>query len=169
MLGNKNASEQVCDDTLKRFGQTKDEDQGHWVARTCLLCPRKASSRVIELADQSVRGTPKAYFYRVWAAGASFRAGKSEQALKRLAEAVEAHGDGGTSYDLFFLSMTQQSLGKSDDARSNLEKGFRWLERMEKGEIEDAILGNKLSYNHVAELRLLRREAENRIKAKGGP
>jgi tetratricopeptide (TPR) repeat protein len=169
MRDDEDAYRRACDDMLKRFGGTENVDVGHWVARTCLLRPGKVSPRVAELADRAVRAKPKAYFYRVGAATVSFRAGRHEEALERLKGVVEDHGGEGRGFDLLLMALTYQSLGDAAEARLCLDKGVRWLERMQKGEIEDSLIGKQLSPNHEAELRLLRREAEKRVKGKAGP
>ena len=169
MRDDEDAYRRACDDMLKRFGGTENVDVGHWVARTCLLRPGKVSPRVAELTDRAARAKPKAYFYRVGAATASFRAGRPEEALERLKGVVEDHGGEGKGFDLLLMALTHQSLGDAAEARLCLDKGVRWLEHMQKGEIEDSIMGKQLSPNQEAELRLLRREAEKRVKGKAGP
>jgi hypothetical protein len=96
--------------------------------------------------------------------GVLFRAGKWEEAIRQLNEAIKAEGKGGTATDWLFLAMAHYRGGYAGEARKWLNKALAHLDRIEE---EGAKEGAKASlpWNARLEMRLLRREAEALIKA----
>jgi hypothetical protein len=82
-----------------------------------------------------------------------YRAGRFEDAVKLLEEAIARRDKVGTVHDWLFLAMAHQRLGHGDLARKWLEKSGRAVEQAEDG-----------SWEQRLELRLLRREAEALIR-----
>jgi hypothetical protein len=78
-----------------------------------------------------------------------YRAGRFEDAVKRLEEGISRRDKVGTVHDWLFLAMVHQRLGHRQEARKWLEKSVRAVEKAEGG-----------AWDQRLELRLLRREAE---------
>src|SRR5262249_37054153 len=83
---------------------------------------------------------------------ALYRAGRFEDAVKRLGEACRLHAEGGTAWDWLFLAMAEHRLGHDGAARGWLDKAARWIDQRPK---EAAALA---WYDRV-ELQLLREGA----------
>ncbi len=82
-----------------------------------------------------------------------YRAGRFEDAVKRLEQAIARRDKVGTVHDILFLAMAHQRLGHGDEARKWLEKSGRAVEQAKDG-----------SWDQRLEVRLLRREAEALIR-----
>jgi hypothetical protein len=88
-----------------------------------------------------------------------YRAGRFEQALRRLEEANAAFAKTGQAegsspaYTWFFLAMTHQRLGHPEEGRKWLEKAIRQMEE----EVKDP----GVLWNRRLTLQLLRRETES--------
>ena len=78
-----------------------------------------------------------------------YRAGRSDQAIGRLEEALRARGDQGDPRDCAFLALAHHRLGHRDEAR-------RWLDRLR----EHRPSGDPARFWDELEIRLLRSEAE---------
>ncbi len=153
---------QACQDMEKRFGNSKDVEVRHWVARASSVAPDSCvdPGRCVELAEGALKAVPGSYFYLTWVGAALYRAGRYPEALGRLEAAARAHGAGGAGFDLLLRALIHEKLHDVEKARQCLAGGRRWQESMEKKELNDPIFGQEMSANQYAELRLLRREAE---------
>jgi hypothetical protein len=78
-----------------------------------------------------------------------YRAGRHEDAIKRLEEGIARRDKVGTPHDWLFLAMAHQRLGHVEEARKWLDRAVSALDRDTGG-----------SWEQRLELRLLRREAE---------
>jgi tetratricopeptide (TPR) repeat protein len=82
---------------------------------------------------------------------ALYRAGRFEESIERLHEAMQAQAKGGDAWDFLFLAMAHQQLGQSDEARQWYDKAVAWLEQNQQ-----SVEKNKTTQ---AELRRFRTEA----------
>ena len=80
---------------------------------------------------------------------ALYRAGRFEEAIRRLNESIQARGDGGDPQGFAFLAMAHHRLGHRDEAK-------RWLDKLVAYQPKE---GSDFSWDDV-EIRILRREAE---------
>jgi tetratricopeptide (TPR) repeat protein len=64
---------------------------------------------------------------------ALFRAGRAEEAVKRLNEAIDSQGQGGTVEDWLFLALAHQSLGQSNKAREWYSRAAEELAKLQAG------------------------------------
>jgi tetratricopeptide (TPR) repeat protein len=83
---------------------------------------------------------------------ALYRAGRFEEAIRRLDESDRAPDDAGEPKAFAFLALTHHRLGHHDEAK-------RWLEKLEAYQPKE---GADLFWDEV-EIRILRREAESLI------
>jgi tetratricopeptide (TPR) repeat protein len=98
---------------------------------------------------------------------ALYRAGRLEDAVQRLSEAVRAHGRDGTYADWLFLAMAHQRLGHAAEARRWLEKAVRWLDRA--GWSRPTDVGSSPNWQVRQEAQLLRQEAEALVNGAAPP
>ena len=83
---------------------------------------------------------------------ALYRAGRFEEAVRRLDESIQTRGDGGDARGFAFLAMAHHRLGRRDEAK-------RWLDKLVSYRPEE---GFDFSRDDV-EVRILHREAESLI------
>src|SRR5262249_42109175 len=114
----------------------------------------------VGLAEKVLKTAPKDYLPLAWSGLGLYRAGQFEAAAERLNQARSIHGEGGTGWDMFMLSLVNYRLGKDEDARKWFAQGLAWLDMAREGKLKDRIFGNSLSWNQQLELQLLRGEVE---------
>jgi WD40 repeat protein len=156
--GNTAGVRRACEDLLKRFGNTTDPAQAHSVAWYCVLAPDavgnpKAPVRLAEaaLAGHPGRGGARSDVLKTLGA-ALYRAGRFEEAIRRLDESMQTRGDGGDPRAFAFLALAHYRLGHRDEAE-------RWLEKVVAYRPQE---GFDFSTDDV-EIRILHREAESLI------
>ncbi len=162
----------TCAGMVERFGQSPDASAGYWTAWTCILVPDAVpnASLPVQLAEQALAADPK-NCDRLNALGAALhRAGRFEDAAKRLAEAEaafkEAKAPRGTStYTRLFQAMTQHRLGHKQEATQKFEQAVKDIDQPAPDKAADA---NATSWNRRLTLRLFRREAEDLLKGDSG-
>jgi tetratricopeptide (TPR) repeat protein len=145
---------------LAHFGQTDKPDVAHWVAWTFVpgADAVKDWDRAIKLAETALRSDSKNHAYLSTLGASLYRAGRFDQALKRLDEANVAAAQAGRgpmlcspAYSWFFLAMIHQRLGHPKEAR-------RWLDKAIK-QMEEEGKNPGVTWNRALTLQLLRREA----------
>jgi hypothetical protein len=144
----------VCAALLARFGGTIDTRTAGEVARAWALAPGPAGDpaaplRLAEVGSGLI-GTPGAMADAVTTLGAVlYRAGRTDQAIGRLEEALRARGGADSPRDWAFLALAHHRLQHHAEAK-------RWLERLRshKPSTDPARFWDEL------EIRLLRSEAE---------
>ena len=119
--------------------------------------------KCVQVVEKASVG-PKPYLHLNTLGATLYRAGKFEAAIRRLNEAVEAHGKGGTARDWLFLAMAKQRLGRLGEARDALDKGIQWIEQMEQMKLRDEFIPVPFPWEVRLEFELLRGEAERLLK-----
>jgi tetratricopeptide (TPR) repeat protein len=160
----------ICNSVLERFGKTQDADTAYWVAWPCVLVPDAVAqpAPLVTLAEKSVAKAPTNYDYLNTLGVALYRAGRFEEAAKRLGEASTAYKPEArfrqpVAYSWFFLAMAHQSLGHADEARKWLGKAVQWMNQVSQEKGNDAASKVPMPWNRRLTLQLLRREAETLI------
>jgi WD40 repeat protein len=154
----------VCDSVLRRFGRSDDPDLANSVAWTCVLAPNAVTDpgRPVALAEAAVGADPRNRDYLNTLGAALYRAGRFEDAVRRLNESVQAHGHGGVPEDWLFLAMAHEHLGHAEEAHQWLDRAAKWLDEAQES---NAAAGPPApAWNERLGLTLLRREAEAQIK-----
>jgi tetratricopeptide (TPR) repeat protein len=148
------------------------------LARTCVLIPRAVPdpTRVVHLAERAVADPSDnsfAHYPRLRTLGAALiRAGRYEEAILRLNEAIKAdqRRNGGEPFEWLFLALAQHHLGHDSRAVDQLAKATTWINRAESGLLTDTEPGiprwifNIQRDRILIELRTLRNEAEALIQ-----
>jgi WD40 repeat protein/tetratricopeptide (TPR) repeat protein len=145
---------QACADLLDQFGKTGDAGEANTVAWACAVTPDAVADyeRPVALARLAVRAAAKNYNTLNTLGTILYRAGKDEEAIETLAEALQAHGKGGAPVDWLILALAHQRSGRPEQGRRWFDKAIAELERKE--------FSASLSWSARIELRQMRREAE---------
>jgi tetratricopeptide (TPR) repeat protein len=152
--GNKAGVRRACEDLLKRFGNTTDPAQANSVAWNCVLAADAVADHKtpVRLAEDALAAHPEGGRQRsdvLETLGAAlYRAGRFEEAVRRLDESIQTRGDGGDARGFAFLAMAHHRLGRRDEAK-------RWLDKLVSYRPEE---GFDFSRDDV-EVRILHREA----------
>jgi Tfp pilus assembly protein PilF len=179
--GNLDGYRRICADMLQRFGKTDDADKADTLAWTCIWAPNAVAdaAQPVHLAEKAVAKDPKSFSYCLTLGAALYRAGRFEDAIKRLTEAsaLKPDPEDTRAYHWFFLAMAHDRLRHADEARNWLEKALQETEKALKpssapaaGARENAIHPTgpiPPRWNRKLQLQLLRREAEEQIRSKG--
>jgi tetratricopeptide (TPR) repeat protein len=140
---------------LDRFQGPMDSKDSNDIAWLCALGPYTVSDpelpvRLAEAAVQQAESASDKASCLNTLGGALYRAGRFEEALRRLEEALRLRGDGrGYPDDWLFLAMTHHRLG-------NREEDQRWLDRSR----DYQPTGSPDQFSNELGIRLLRSEAE---------
>jgi tetratricopeptide (TPR) repeat protein len=165
---------------LERFGKTEDPVTAMLVAWTCVLAPEAVTdpARVVQVAEKAVAKDPNKRVYLNTLGAALYRAGRFDEAAKRLSEASAAKLDADYTpvYLWLFLAMTHHRLGHGDEARRWLDKAVQAIDEAAKepakpeagpsGKANETQAGTRLTWNRRLTLQLLRREAEELLGRK---
>jgi WD40 repeat protein/tetratricopeptide (TPR) repeat protein len=144
-----------------------------WATWLCALAPggMPDPSPHLQQTERLLASFPKVYknYSTLTALGAAlYRGGQFEASIRRLNEALAAHGKGGTAHNLLFLAMAHHRLGHADEARRCLKEAGAWIERVTQTKLRDPNFPAQLqglSWQHQVLLaRPLRAEAEALLK-----
>lgn len=103
-----------CSSLLEQFAEIEDTTTAHFVVWTCVLAPEAAAdlSRPITLAERAVEADRESSRYLTTLGAILYRAGRFEEALKRLTQAER----------LLDLSVARSSSAHSDYFLKSLER-----------------------------------------------
>jgi tetratricopeptide (TPR) repeat protein len=152
---NRAGVQRACQDLLEKFGNATDPAQANGVAWSCVLVPdavadREAPIRLAEDALARWSGGEKSEVL-ITLGAALYRAGRFEEAIRRLNESSKTRGGEGVPKGFAFLAMAHHRLGHQDDAKHWLDKLIASQVNEVSGSLDDI------------EIRILRREAESLI------
>jgi tetratricopeptide (TPR) repeat protein len=142
---------------LGHFGGTIDPRKAGDVARSCVVGPEAATDPGIpvRLAEAAVQGADEALKADALSTlgAALYRAGRCDEAIRRLEEGNRLRGEEGLPSAWPFLAMAHHRLGHHDEAR-------HWLDRLREHQpsTDPAQFWDELA------IRLLRSEAEALIR-----
>ena len=111
---------------LDRFGDTINPWTANQVAWSCVVGPEATTDRgaTVRLAEAAVKDADeflKADALRTLGA-ALYRAGRCDEAIRRLEEGIKLRGETDVAQDSVFLAMAHHRLGHREEARSLLER-----------------------------------------------
>jgi Tfp pilus assembly protein PilF len=155
----------VCRHLLDHFGKTQDPETANDVAWVCVLVPDAVADplRPLRLAEWAVAHQPKNEDCLNTLGAAFYRAGKFEEAVKRLNAAIQARGKGRKYEDWLFLAMAHHRLGHADEAQQWLAKAVREIDTA-LAEKPGSARAQALSWQQRQEMQFLRHEAETLLK-----
>jgi WD40 repeat protein/tetratricopeptide (TPR) repeat protein/tRNA A-37 threonylcarbamoyl transferase component Bud32 len=151
-----------CAEGLQRFEQTKDGEAAAWTARACTVGPDAGvdPARVVKLAEKGVQAGPQFQPYLNTLGAALYRAGRYEEAIRRLDEALNAPAQGGTAWASLFLALAHHRLGHADEARRWRDRALREVELATAVKPGNADADNRPTWNQRIELEIVRHELE---------
>jgi len=167
-IGDTRGYRDTCAALLGRFGLDADTGTANSVAWSCALGPDAVHdlSQPVRLAEKAVAESPGTYLYLNTLGAVLYRAGAYDDTIRRLDQAMKAHGQGGNAWDWLFLAMAHQRAGRPEEARRWYDKAASWIEQAEQGKVQDPYLNLAFWWNKL-ELRVLRREAEALLRSSG--
>jgi WD40 repeat protein/serine/threonine protein kinase len=159
-LGDDKGRESLLKTTLERCGNTHSAVVANSVAWGGAIhhLDRLDSAQFVALGEKAVMLAPGNPNCLNTLGAALYRAGRYEESVKRLQEAIAANVQGGTVWDFLFLAMAEHRLGHADAAG-------KWLQKAE----DPSMKASTLTWNERLELRLIRDEAEAVLKPPPGP
>ena len=181
----------ACTRLLRDFGQANNPNRADAVAWTCILAPEAVADReaVVRCAQAAVKATsedPDKHRYLQTLGAATYRAGRFEEAIGHLNDALKALPEpaikpaagasggvspsaapGGNALDWLFLAMAHHRLGHAEEARKWLDKAIARIDQATQDQPEDASSGSRINWRTRLAYRVLRREAEGLIGGTG--
>jgi WD40 repeat protein/Flp pilus assembly protein TadD len=161
--GDREGYRKICDRLLSRSDKvTANPQLLNALVWVCVLGPDAVDEpgRLVELAGKASKAAPKDYAIANTLGAALYRAGKFEDAVKQLNEAIKLQRQGGTPGDWLFLAMAHHRLGDPKAAQKWLDQTLAWLERVSPEKLKANPLARRLPWDRLLEMELLRREAE---------
>jgi tetratricopeptide (TPR) repeat protein len=179
---------QACAVLLERFGQTQDPQLANGVARTCALAPKAVADlgQAVELAKSAVATRKDSYNELNTLGGILVRAGRTEEAIARLKEAIRLRRGSDQVSDELLLALAHHDLGQAKASRRWLDKATAWFDRGRASVWAGGLSGagasgplallpglvsevpdpraRQLGWETWLELQVLRREAERVLK-----
>ena len=121
----------------------------------------------MQLAEEALTSKPKGWEYLSTFGGVLYRAGRYQEAVQRLEEAVKAYGQDGDPWTQFFLAMAHHRLGHAKEVKQWLDRALPAVEKTLTNGLEGVPGQNSslpLDSMQRLELQFLRREAEALVK-----
>lgn len=169
-LGDRDGYRKVCAGMVEHFGATANVDAAYWAVWTSTLAPDAVTDwqAVVQMGEKSLAADPKNCDKLQHLGAVLYRAGRFEEAAKRLIEAEAAFPETKNArssiiYNWLFQAMSEHRLGRTDKAKEWLEKAIKDIKQPPQDRPSD---GAARAWNRQLTLRLLRREAEELLKKK---
>jgi tetratricopeptide (TPR) repeat protein len=156
---------EACSLLLKKLLNPTNLNDANNLAWIFALGPLPSADlvRPLQWSEKTVAGNPRAYQNFNTLGALLYRAGRYEESIRRLKEAIAVQGQGGTVHDWLFLTMAYHRLGKPDEARKWLDHAVKWIDKHMAAEVEDS---TSPLWTLQVELELLRKEAEKVLQEK---
>lgn len=148
-LGDDEAARKAGAELFRRFGDGRADAaalQATWVC--VLLADAVEAKTVLRQAERMAQANPGRYPTARTLGAALCRAGRPDEAIERLKEAVALQEDAPSAW--LFLALVYRDRKQPDEAKPWLEKAVKWLEKN----------GPSVPWPQRLELELLRRQAE---------
>jgi tetratricopeptide (TPR) repeat protein len=121
----------------------------------------------VQLAERAVMSKANDWNYLSTLGGVLLRAGRHQDAIQRLDEAVKSFGQDGDPWTQLLLAMAHHRLDHAEEAKKWLDRALPAVENALKNGLEGVPGRNTplpLDAMHRLELQFLRREAEALVK-----
>jgi tetratricopeptide (TPR) repeat protein len=132
----------ACTALLALADSMKEPATAERLARACTLAPNAIEDLqpVLLWAEQQVIGN-KNYLSLSILGGLLYRAGRDEDAIRHLQEALAVRGDLPTVREELLLAMAFQRLGREEAARRWLNRASAWLDQYQQGVRAGSVMG----------------------------
>jgi serine/threonine protein kinase len=164
-LGDRAGYRRDCAQALERFGKSGDSETATWIAWACALWPESGRDMapLIALARKARAADPKSYVYARTLGATLLRAGRLEEAIQCLDEALKLQQESPMTWLL--LARAHQRSAHPEEARRWLDKACRWIDALAPARTDYALGDrNTISWTERLGLRHLRGEAEVALK-----
>jgi hypothetical protein len=162
-LGDRDGYRAVCESALRKY---RDDFQytAVWnaISFTCILGPDavKDFGPLLRTAERGLGPSEKEHASLQTLGAVYYRAGRFDEAARRLDEAVKARGRGGDAIDWLFLAMAHLRRRDIESGRRWLDKASGWIDASTPNRPEDNTFGERVDWQRWLTLQVLRREAE---------
>jgi WD40 repeat protein/serine/threonine protein kinase/tetratricopeptide (TPR) repeat protein len=159
------AYRRACVSMYERLSHTDQPENWNSLSWVCSLAANDAAdpARLVRLMDRAVAAQSKGYAFLNTRGAALYRAGRYEDAVRQLTDAVALHGKGGSFEDWVFLAMARFRLGTPDQAREDLARASKlYDEGMKRTKPES----KPPNWTVRVEWQQLRKEAEELIEGR---
>jgi WD40 repeat protein/Flp pilus assembly protein TadD len=155
--------QRACAAALERFGAAPDLVAVQLAAWTCVLgvAAKDDAVRALAAAQRAALAEPKNHARLLTVGAALYRAGRFDDAVRKLDESTKVWGKDDTVWDWLFLAMSHHRLGQHRLAEGYWTKASRWMDQA-----GGRTPATALSWSNQMELSLLRREAEALLDGK---
>jgi serine/threonine-protein kinase len=143
--------------------------RGYHVARACTLGPDAVEGPSLpgRLANKELQQNTKQFWARTELGALAYRSGRFEEAVSLFEQSLKADTHAGRAVvNWVWLALAEERLGKTDEARSWLEKAQTWLDQYRDGVPPNAEAQTGLHFHNWLEANILRREAETLLSSK---
>jgi eukaryotic-like serine/threonine-protein kinase len=161
LSGDRPGYEKVCHLMVEQCGKFSDLRSYH-VARACTLAPDSVPDLSLpqRLAEKELQQSATQFWSLTEQGALAYRAGRFEESASLFGRSLQADAKPGRAVvNWLWLSMADQRLGKTDEARSWLEKAQTWLDRFTDGLPPSAEDQFGLHLHNWLEAQVLGREA----------
>ena len=116
---------QDCQDLVRQFKHPEDPEAADVVASLCLLDagPGRDWTAPLALAEKAIAANTTDAGYQATLGGILYRAGRREEAIAQLKEAIDMGNNDRSTWAL--LALAHHAAGHSDEARTLLQKASR--------------------------------------------
>jgi WD40 repeat protein/serine/threonine protein kinase/tetratricopeptide (TPR) repeat protein len=165
-VGDEEGYRQACAAWLGRLQTSSDVATWNTVVWRCCLGPDAVAdpAQALRLIEKAVAQSPNNYFYLNTLGAYLYRAGRYEDAVRRLNEAMKGRPGGGSAFDWVFLAMAHHRLGHAGEAGQWLAKVDRWISQADPKKTPEVIPGLPLTWLLMLEGRVLHYEAQALIR-----
>jgi tetratricopeptide (TPR) repeat protein len=157
-----------CAGMLQHFGPSAKPDDVNWTVWTCIQLPDGVDdwTKLVQWAEKALAADPNDFFRLTTLGAVLYRAGRFDEAVRRLTEAEAAFKKAKArvstiAYTWLFLAMAEERRGHAEQAREWLARAVREIEQPPAERPNDP--GVDTWCRRLA-LRLLRGEAEKLLK-----
>jgi len=163
--GDSIAYQKLCEDWLLRSKPDSiTPASANTLAWVCSIGPNALIDpmRAVRMAEKTVAAKPKSYAYVSTLATALCRAGKCQESIARLDEAVKLRPDGATAYDFFIYALAHHGLGHANLARQSFDKSLAWMAARDRSAAQGARVDYWTEMDRV-QCDIMRREVEREL------
>jgi eukaryotic-like serine/threonine-protein kinase len=166
LSGDRPAYVRTCARMIEHYGKAGDPRSYH-VARTCTLAPDAVADPSLpgRLAEKELKDSGREFWSLTEQGALAYRAGRFQEAVPLFEQSLQANPRPGNGVlNWLWLALTNQRLGKGEEARRWLNKARAWLDQYRDGMPARAEEEFGLHLHNWLEAHVLRREAEALIE-----
>ena len=169
LSGDRPGYARACAHMVERCGKPGGPRAYH-AARACTLAPDAIADVPLpgRLAAKELQGNARQFWSLTEQGALAYRAGRFQEAVSLFEQSLRADPRPGRAVlNWLWLSLGNQRLGKTEEARRWLDKAQSWLDQFKDGMPARAEQEFGLDFHNWLEAHVLRREAEALIQSTG--